>query len=108
MLLLAAGLLLGLRLAAKPGAAAVVVFPAGETVLSLEREGLYSFEGRNGLKVSVRVEGGRVRFEESGCPDKVCVHAGWLSHTGQSAACLPAGVLLRVEGPDGGVDAVAG
>lgn len=111
-LLLAAILLLGMRLLAPPGARAVVATPQGETVLPLSRDGTFVFEGRDGLSVTLQVEDGRIRFVESGCPDKVCVHTGWLSRGGQTAACLPAGVILRVEGgPDAdahGVDIVAG
>ena len=106
-LLLAAALLLGMHVLAVPGARAVVVTLQGETALPLSRDGTFSFEGRDGLSVTLRVEGGRIRFEESGCPDKVCVHTGWLSRSGQTAACLPAGVILRIEGgADAGTDGV--
>ena len=104
-LLLAAALLLGMRFLAAPGARAVVVTPQGETILPLSQNGTFAFEGRDGLSVTLRVEDGRIRFEESGCPDKVCVHTGWLSRSGQTAACLPAGVILRVEGDTGDEDA---
>lgn len=43
-------------------------------------------------------ENGHVHFEEANCPDQVCVHTGWLSMPGQIAACLPARVLVRIEG----------
>lgn len=46
------------------------------------------------------VENGRIRFEESDCPDKVCVRTGWISKPGQSAVCLPAGVIIKVVGED--------
>ena len=39
---------------------------------------------------------GNIRFEQSDCPDKVCVHAGKLHMVGQSAACLPNGVVLKI------------
>ena len=111
VLLLAVALLLGLHLLAKPGGEAVVTTPDGETVLSLNRPGTYAFVGKDGLTVQLTVEEGRIRFLSSGCPDKVCVRSGWLSRTGQTAACLPAGVVVRVQAADdagSAVDMVAG
>lgn len=111
VLLLAVALLLGLHLLVKPGGEAVVTTPDGETVLSLNRPGTYAFAGKDGLTVQLAVEEGRIRFLSSGCPDKVCVRSGWLSRTGQTAACLPAGVVVRVQAADdagSAVDMVAG
>ena len=34
-------------------------------------------------------EDGSIAFEESDCPDKVCINSGRLHIKGQSAACLP-------------------
>ncbi|MBR0598738.1 NusG domain II-containing protein [Sinanaerobacter chloroacetimidivorans] len=39
---------------------------------------------------------GTIRFEESDCPDKVCIHAGRLGTVGQYAACLPNGIILKI------------
>lgn len=39
---------------------------------------------------------GKVAFIESDCPDKVCVHTGTLKKSGQSAACLPNRIIVRV------------
>ena len=106
LLLLAGGLLF-----ARPGAAAVVTTPDGETVLSLDQPAVVSFTGKNGMVLTVEVADGRVRVRESGCPDQICVHSGWLSSTGQSAACVPAGIAVRVRAGSAssdGVDAVAG
>ena len=44
------------------------------------------------------LENGKVRFEESDCPDKVCVRTGWISRPGQSAVCLPAGIIIKIVG----------
>lgn len=53
---------------------------------------------------------GTIRFENSDCPDKVCVHAGRLHIVGQSAACLPNGIVLKIvpakERSDDDLDAV--
>ncbi len=54
--------------------------------------------------VVLEVEGARVRFAASGCPDQVCVRTGWLSRPGQSAACVPARVLVTLDGQANEVD----
>lgn len=39
---------------------------------------------------------GNIGFEKSDCPDKICIHAGMLQTVGQSAACLPNGLVLKI------------
>lgn len=39
---------------------------------------------------------GSIRFEESDCPDKVCIRAGKLSVVGESATCLPNKITIKV------------
>ncbi len=39
---------------------------------------------------------GSIRFEESDCPDKICINAGKLQMAGQNAACLPNGIVLKI------------
>ncbi|NMB97400.1 MAG: NusG domain II-containing protein [Clostridiaceae bacterium] len=44
------------------------------------------------------IEDGKVRFESSDCPDQVCVRTGWISKPGQTAVCLPAGIIVKIVG----------
>lgn len=47
----------------------------------------------------------------SDCPTQDCVHTGIITRGGQSIVCLPARIIIRLEGgmaEDGGVDAVLG
>lgn len=44
---------------------------------------------------------GAIRFEESDCPDKVCIKAGKLEMPGESTACLPNEITLKIEPKDG-------
>ena len=47
----------------------------------------------------------------SDCPTQDCVHTGAITRSGQSIVCLPARMIIRLEGgapEDGGVDAVLG
>ncbi len=37
---------------------------------------------------------GELYFDSSDCPDQVCVQTGKISKDGQSAACLPNGVVI--------------
>lgn len=41
-------------------------------------------------------EDGTLQFEESDCPDKVCINTGKISMVGQSAACLPNGIVVKI------------
>ncbi len=44
---------------------------------------------------------GNIRFIESDCPDKVCIKTGRIHLAGQSAACLPNGIVVKVVPADG-------
>ena len=50
-----------------------------------------------GCQVEIEVEKGRIRVRSSSCPDKVCVNCGWLEKKGDTAVCLPNGVVVRIE-----------
>ena len=43
---------------------------------------------------------GNICFQESNCPDKVCIHAGKLHTVGESAACLPNSIVLKIVAKD--------
>lgn len=49
------------------------------------------------LPVHLQIEDGAVRFVDSVCPDHDCEHMGWLRQSPDWAACLPAGVTVRIE-----------
>ena len=58
--------------------------------------------------VTLEIRDGTIAFVNAHCPDKVCERAGRLSHPGDTAACVPAGVAVTVTGGDEtGPDAVA-
>ena len=58
---------------------------------------------RQAVTITFSPEGAAVTA--SGCPDQVCVQTGQLTRAGESAICLPARVVLRLEGGGSGVDA---
>lgn len=39
---------------------------------------------------------GSICFEESDCPDHICINSGRLHTVGQSAACLPNKLILKI------------
>ncbi len=56
-----------------------------------------TIEGRRG-PLLLTIEAGRVRFSMSPCRNQICVHSGWLSHSGDAAACLPSRVSITLSG----------
>ena len=46
--------------------------------------------------VVLEVRGAKIRFYSSTCPDKICIRAGFLSRPGESAACLPNKVAVKL------------
>lgn len=54
----------------------------------------------------VLAEKGRIRFEESDCPDKICVKTGWLTQKGNTAVCVPNKTIIVIEGEEREVDGV--
>ncbi|WP_425804467.1 NusG domain II-containing protein [Desulfitobacterium sp. Sab5] len=46
---------------------------------------------------SIRVEKGRIRYEDSDCPNLVCVNTGWLTKYGDLAVCLPNKMIIDIE-----------
>lgn len=67
-----------------------------ETVdLTTGLERTFSIEENKNVVFHLDKEG-NIRFVQSNCPDKVCIHAGKLHIPGQSAACLPNGIVLKI------------
>ena len=58
-------------------------------------ERTYSGNGYT-LRVLLSPEG--IRVEEADCPTQDCVHTGTITRGGQSIVCLPARIIIRLEG----------
>ena len=54
--------------------------------------------------VLIVAENGKIRFEGSDCPDKLCVKRGELYRKGDTAVCLPEKTVITVTGAE--LDAV--
>jgi hypothetical protein len=63
-------------------------------------------QGREGIS-HLEIRAGRVRFTASPCRNKVCVNSGWLSHAGDTTACVPNGVSITLIGGDEAYDAIS-
>ena len=46
-------------------------------------------------------DGNGLRVSSSDCPTQDCVHTGAISRAGQSIVCLPAQVVVHLEGASG-------
>ncbi len=117
MVLCVAALALGTALfqwrAGSAGALTAVVSVDGEEIdrVPLDRAaGEKTYQAR-GHALTVSYADGSARVLSSDCPTQDCVRSGPVTRSGQSIICLPARIVIRLEGgaadPDG-VDAVLG
>lgn len=101
IVLLSCALLFFSRAPGASGGGVAVITRDGRVIeriaLGADAETLH-FTIDGGYHNEITVEGGRIRFSESDCPDQVCVHTGWLSKPGQTAVCLPNRVVITIEG----------
>lgn len=60
--------------------------------------------------VTLEIKNSKIRFVNSRCPDGTCEKSGFLSESGDTAACVPAKTVVTIEGvaDDSDLDAVAG
>lgn len=83
----------------KTGAEKVAIHIGNELYLSepLNQQKTINVTGELGDSV-VEIDHGKVRFLNSPCRNKVCIHHGWAEHNGEVVACLPNRVTLSVSG----------
>ncbi len=71
-----------------------------ETVdLTAEMDKKFSIVQNKNVVFHVSKDGG-ICFEESNCRDKICIHAGRLHTIGESAACLPNDIVMKIVARD--------
>ncbi len=96
--LMLAILLFVLMTAAKAEGETLVV-TCGEEItrypLSLDQEILLE---HNGHTLTLTVRAGKVSVASADCPDRLCERMGEISQSGESIACLPAGIYIKIEG----------
>lgn len=102
-------LLVALLLAATLGSFALVGSGPAGARLVVERDGKIIYTAPLDVDRQVEVEGrlgeallviksGQVCFREAPCPNRVCIGMGEVSRSGDLLACVPNGLLVRIEG----------
>lgn len=108
MLVLTAGVLWGIyHVQAKGLTAKAEIYSGSQLVETIElREGeekSFSIADKEQVVFQLYSDGS-IAFAHSDCPDQVCVRAGRLHLVGQTAACLPNELIIKlvaVEGAEG-------
>jgi hypothetical protein len=66
--------------------------------LDLAQETRHTVAGRLG-PVVIEIASGRARIVEYQSPRMIGTRTGWIQHSGTVAACVPCGILIRIESP---------
>lgn len=61
-----------------------------------------------GYTLSIFIQDGAVWVDDADCPDHICIASGKISRIGSVIVCLPAGVIITIEGKEAEVDAILG
>jgi hypothetical protein len=78
-----------------------LIIESGENIwyYQLDKDRELKIEGILG-ESTIEIKDGIVFFEESPCPNKLCVLSNSICKNGDWIACLPNGVFVRIEGKD--------
>jgi hypothetical protein len=71
---------------------------------SLSADGTYPLNGGTNILV---IENGKAYLSDANCPDKLCVHQGKISMTGETITCLPNKLTVSVFGAEQSVDLIS-
>jgi hypothetical protein len=74
-------------------------------LISLYENQRLSIQGVLGPSL-LEISDGKIRFLNSPCRSKQCVHSGWLSMSGEFAACLPNRISVQIVGREPRFDAI--
>ncbi len=90
----------------KEEGAGVVVKVDGQEVAeySLSADGTYPLNGGTNILV---IENSKAYLTDANCPDKLCVHQGKISRTGEVITCLPNKLTVSVFGAEESVDLIS-
>ena len=107
-LIIIAALLLAVWLFWTAGGSEVSIYVNGELFrkLPLNTDAEIVVESENGTNTVV-IEKGEVFITHANCPDKLCVHQGKISMTGETITCLPNKLTVTVFGTEQSVDLVS-
>ena len=71
---------------------------------SLSKNGTYPLNGGTNILV---IENGKAYLTDANCPDKLCVHQGKISRTGETITCLPNKLTVTVFGAEESLDLIS-
>ena len=73
-----------------------------ETIeLNTKENKIFSIPSKENVKFHLYTDGS-IAFVESDCSDKVCINTGKINTVGETAACLPNGLLVKIDSSGGG------
>ena len=102
ILILAAGLYIGNRIANR--APAIVVEVSVDGVVSqeidLSKDGEYVIQGFHNGSNTLIIENGQAWISDATCPDKVCIHQGKISRSGEMIVCLQNMMIAKIVGQE--------
>lgn len=112
------GICVGLFLVGLIGSVWVLSLPQG-TQVNIIQDGsvLYSFDitdtDNQTIDIAygdrfntIQIENGKIRVLDADCPDKTCVHMGWLETGTLPIVCLPNHLVIEFSNTEEGIDAV--
>ena len=105
ILIVAIAFFLIVELTKEEGAGVVVKVDGIEVAeYSLSKNGTYPLNGGTNILV---IENGKAYLTDANCPDKLCVHQGKISRTGETITCLPNKLTVTVFGAEESVDLIS-
>lgn len=110
ILIISAGLLLGFlysgTFSARPAQTAIITDHLGQHQhIDMRHDQLITLPGAIG-ESTLEVAGGRLRFTDSPCRNKLCIQSGWIKHGGTAVACLPNRLSVQLARHDNDFDAI--
>lgn len=75
------------------------------SIVSLYKDQRLHIPGALGVS-ELEISAGKIRFVDSPCQGKQCIHTGWLALGGEVAACLPNRITVQVIGREPRFDAI--
>lgn len=105
ILVVAIAFFLIVELTKEEGAGVVVKVDGVEVAeYSLSKSGTYPLNGGTNILL---IEDGHAYLSDANCPDKLCVHQGKISRTGEVITCLPNKLTVTVFGAEESVDLIS-
>ena len=105
ILLVAIALFLVVEMTKEEGAGVTVKVDGIEVAeYSLAKNGTHSLNGGTNILV---IEDGKAYLSDANCPDKLCVHQGKISMTGETITCLPNKLTVTVFGTEESIDLIS-